>query len=95
MFLGQLLLEFFNLRAHHFDNSAAFKTNQMVMVLMFVFMLKTPGAVSKIGLSCQAGVAYYPHRPVHSSKTNPWIFPSDKLVKVINRQMLLRLQEYI
>ena len=62
---------------------------------MLIFMLKTLDAIFEISLFCQAGIAYYPHRPIHSSKTNPRIFLSDKLVKVLNRGMLLRLQEYI
>ena len=95
MLFRQLFLHIFNLRTHHFNNAAAFKANQMVMVLMLIFMLKTLDPISKISLSCQAGVAYCPHRPIHSSKTNLWIFLSDKLVKVINRRMPLSLQEYI
>jgi hypothetical protein len=93
--LGQPFLQMFNLWTQHLNNPAAFKANQMVMVLMLVFMLETLDAISEISLSCQAGVAYDSHCPVHSSKTNPWMFLSDKLIKVGNRWMFLHLQEYV
>ena len=93
--LCQLFLQFFNFWAHDLNNPAAFYADQMTMLLMLVFVLKTPDPISKIDFSCKAGVGYYIHRPIHSSKTNLWSFLSDKLMKVINRQMPLRLQEYI
>jgi len=93
--LRQPFLQFFNLWAHDLNNPAAFCADQMIMLLMPVFVLKTPGPISKIDFSCKAGVGYYIHRPIHSSEANLWIFLSDKLMKVIDRQMPFRLEEYI
>jgi hypothetical protein len=38
MLLGQPFLQMFNFWTQHLNNPAAFKANQMVMVLMLVFM---------------------------------------------------------
>jgi len=62
---------------------------------MLVFVFKAPDPISKIGLSCQAGGAYYFHRPVYSSKTDFWIFLSNEFVKVPNCGMFFCLQEYV
>jgi len=62
---------------------------------MLVFVLEVLGPISKIGFSCQAGGAYYSHRPVYSSKTNSWIFLSDEFIKIANCGVFFCLQEYI
>ena len=62
---------------------------------MLVFVLKAPDPISKIGLSCQASVTYYSHRPVYSSKTDFWIFLPNEFVSITSRGVFFRLQEYI
>lgn len=67
----------------------------MVVVLMAVFMLKTPEPISEISFSCQAGIAYYSHCPIDGSKANLRIFLSDQLVKVADGGVALGIQENI
>jgi hypothetical protein len=92
---GQRLLQTFDLGADHLNDPATFKTYQMIMVLMTIFMLKSPETVSKISLSCQTGLAYYSHRPVHSSKADPGVFFFYKLVEITYCRMPFGLQKYI
>lgn len=67
----------------------------MVMVSMFVFVLEASDAPSEIGLSCQPCVTYYPHCSVYGSKADLGVFFSDQIVKVVNRGVFLRLEEYV
>ena len=67
----------------------------MVVVLMFVFVLEASDAAPEIGLSCQSRITYYLHCSVYSGKADLGVFFSDQIVKVINRGVFLRLEEYI
>lgn len=91
----QNFLQLFDLRTHHFDYSAAFGTDQMVVVLMFVFMLKVSDTAPEISLSRQPSITDHPHRPIYGGKADLGVFFSDQIVKVINRGVFLRLEEYI
>lgn len=62
---------------------------------MFVFVLEAPDTVPEISLSRQAGIAYHPHRTIDGGKPDLRVFLFDKGVNIINRRMLLYLEEYV
>ena len=95
MLFCQVFLQLFNRRADYLDNPAAFEADQMVMVLMLVFVLEAFGAIPEVGLSCQPRVAYYLHCPVHGSKAGSRVFLSGQVVKVGNCGVFLGTEEYI
>ena len=91
----QAFLQLFNLRTHYLDNSAAFKADQMIVVLMLVFVLEASDAAPEISFSCQPGTADYPHRPVHGGKADSGVFLSDQMVKVVDSGVFLGLEKYV
>ena len=86
---------FLKLATGYLDNLAALKADQVMMVLMFVFVLVVFGAVPEIDLSRQSCIAYYLHRTVYGGKADFGVFLSDQIVKVINRRVFLSLEKYI
>jgi hypothetical protein len=67
----------------------------MIVVLMFVFVLVAFDAIPEIDFSCQTCVAYNLHRTIYGGKADFRVFSFDKIVKVINREVSLGLEEYV
>jgi len=95
MLFGYVFQHLFNPRVKCFDDPAAFSADQMVVLPMFVFVLKTLDAIPKTNCSCQPCIRYCFHCPVHSGKTYFGVFFSDKVIKVVNRKVFFGLEEYI
>lgn len=84
MFFCEFILQFFNFGAYNLDDSAAFYADEMVVVLVLVFMLKRPLAIPEICFSCQAGIAYNLHSAVNGSEADFWVFLSYEDVEFFN-----------
>ena len=62
---------------------------------MLVFVLESPDTTLEISFSCQPCIADYFHCPVYGGKADLGVFLSDQVVKVVNRGMMLGLEEYV
>ena len=82
MLFCEFFVEFFNFGAYNLDDSAAFYADEMAVALVPVFMLKRLLAVSEIGFSRQACIAYNLHGSVNGSEADFWIFLFYKEVEV-------------
>jgi len=86
-------LSFLKPVAGYLDNLAALKADQMVMVLMFV--LVALDAIPEADLTRQSCIVYYLHRTIYGSKADFGVFLFDQIIKVINRRVMLGLEEYV
>ena len=67
----------------------------MIVVLVFVFVLVAFGAAAEIDLSRQSSIAYYLHRTIYGGKADFGVSFFNQIVKVIDRGVLLGLEEYV
>ena len=91
----KLILNSLQLRAVNFLEPAARQANQMIVVLVAVFMFESLRPISEIDLPAHARFAHQLDRPGHRRIADPSVFFSDQIVQSLNGQMLFRGQEHI
>ena len=91
MLPGQFFLQVFYPAAGYLDNPAAFYTNEVMMMVMAVFILEPPESISEIDLGGQAGITYYSHCSIYSSEPDVEILFSESAVNIVNSRMVFYL----
>jgi len=91
--LRHLFLQLLNLPVNYLDEPAASYADQMVMMLVGVFMLEAQDSVAKINFPAQARIGEKLHRPINGHETNlPMGFPY-QLIQLLGRNVPFGLKE--
>jgi hypothetical protein len=84
VFSYQFFLQLFQFLAVYLHKSPAFGTNQMVVVFMTIFMLKTLDSITEIDLSANARFAHKPDRSGHRGIADALMLPSHEIIQILH-----------
>ena len=92
-FKGDFILLALNYFAEKFDQATAFRTNQVIVVLMVIAMLISHIAIGKSFLACESAFSQKLERSINSSEADGWIFRFDKTVQIFGARMTFGTQK--
>ena len=76
-----------------FNQVAALRADQVIMMLMVIFVLISLTTVPQSLLSGQPTLVQQFERAIDSGKPNAWIFGLDEIIKVLGAQVTFRLEK--
>ena len=95
MFGRHRVLNRFQFSREEFNHLAAFGTDHVVMVLMFVIVFVVRAAITKPDFTREAGVGQQFKRAIYGRMTDARIFFLDQAVKILAGKMFLGTQKHI
>ena len=87
MFFHQLSLQFFQFITIYFHETAAFNTNEVIMMFVAELMLESTYSITKINLGANTGIGKEFHCSGNSSITNVFVLLPYQIEKFLNAQM--------
>jgi hypothetical protein len=89
------VLQLFDLFAVELDQRSALRANQMIVMMVFVFVFIQRAAIVKLDLSSEAALLEEFQRAIYGRKSYRWVFRSYDGVEVFARYVAFGVQEDI
>src|SRR5262249_15359887 len=92
---GYFVLLIFDNFTVKFDHIAAFSADQVIVVLMVIFVLISLTTVAQSLLSSQSAFVQQLERAIDRGKPDAWIFSLDKVIQILGAQVSFSLQKHL
>jgi hypothetical protein len=95
VFRSHRVLNRLQLGGEELDDLAAFRSDHVVVVLVFIVVFVVRAAITKAHFARQPGISQKFERAIYRRMANGWIFLLDQTIQIFAREVFLSAQKHV